>query len=509
MKLKPLFFDPDKIEAPVFPTNLSATQKKAFDSCERQWALINLHKLKPPESPSFALGNALHKQLEDWFSKGITPSSTLARAALNQLPLRGSGPMLVEAWLQEPDLCVVDPLTSQKIKWSGKLDLLFQPPGVTDSVKLYDHKSTKSMSWALSAEDLLNDTQMMTYAYWVSRKDFDITKFELFHSYMVTTTATEVHLVGDDKPAVASRGHVEEKWSQIHARGVEMMHTANAAVASKDPLFWERTQPNFEACGAFGGCAFEELCTRKKQRDGTATLGLTKMFEGIENDATNNTNNPKGNKMALSDMLRTKTAQVAAQPPAPAPAPAPISVLPPDAPAQGPDAPPVAPVAPAPAPEEPAAKMKRGRPTKAEVEARAAIAAQAGATDIRAPAASAPQHEKPRASVSPTAEGIMLGHATGITLLIRALPMGGGVDKHVSLELVLANLEKKICEQRKLSNLYGLQYGEKASLLVEALKNYTLTDGAVYSLVSQDSLYEKIVLEALTNKATLVVYGSR
>lgn len=499
-----MFFDPEKIPVPLPVSSHSASQVKVFELCERKWTLENLHKLRGPASSSLELGSALHKQIEDWLTHGIEPKSPLAYAGIQNLPLRGSGFMAVEKSIEGT-------LMTGNLPWKGFIDLVYQKPNVLNVVQLWDHKSTKNMQWAKTNEQLKTDTQMNVYAKYAFTAEPKLERVELFHNNLVTSTMNYTEVRSNH----VTRAENAEVWSEINSRAQEMQVLSDMAVQSADVNFWERATPNYDSCSAFGGCAFRDLCDKKRSPD--ASTGALYDF-----DAKPKT--PGVQKMALSDLLKAKTTavetQLAAQPPAapvvrsalaealrkdiiaqsrgPAGATAtgPVSVLPPDAPAQGPG------IAPPPshmpdddltadaAPEAPETtgevKKGRGRPKKGETAPATAQAAQAVGTLT-----------PPAVSLAPT----------GFTLCIGCAPMGSG-HTAVALEIVIANLQEKIAQQANVANIHVFDYSKKASLVTEALKSYEFT-APVYTFTTADGFLESIISAVLSPKAALVIRGTR
>lgn len=573
-----LFFDPEKIPAPQPLSNHSASQVKTYEMCERKWTLESLHRLRGPPSSSMAVGTALHKQIEDWYLRGVEPKSPLARAGVENLPARGSGLIVIEKALDKADPTgAIDPDT-KKIKrvpslftgafpWKGFIDLLYQPLGMTQRVQVWDHKSTTNLMWAKSNQELREDLQLNVYAKWCFDSDAALEVVDVFHNYLVTSTMNQTEV----RASSISRAENAKHWQHIDARAKEMQVISDMAQQSQDSNFWQRAKPNFDSCGAYGGCAFREMCDKHHNR--SIDPNNLYNFTDSPTPAGNPVKNPGEKTMAASDLLKAKIAQAVQKPvenpPAPtavaapvvtAPHPAPamnpvaamllkkaqvaqalldpakpagatatgaqthatgvghVGVLPSDAPAQGVGIPAVSDVlatevsedltadASPPAGETTEAKAKRGRRTKAQMEADRAAAEANGAkiTEVTGtmPAGVTLQSiARPQMAVSAEAR------PAGFTLCLGCAPVSGGANP-VALEFVIATLLEKAAQQAGIANIHVLDYGKKASMVTEALKAHQFT-APLYTFTTNDAFLEGIIVSVLSTKAALIIRGAK
>lgn len=571
-----LFFDPEKIPAPQPLSNHSASQVKTYEMCERKWTLESLHRLRGPPSSSMAMGTALHKQIEDWYLRGVEPKSPLARAGVENLPARGSGLIVIEKALDKADPSgVIDPET-KKIKrvpslftgafpWKGFIDLLYQPLGMTQRVQAWDHKSTTNLMWAKSNQELREDLQLNVYAKWCFDADAALEVVDVFHNYLVTSTMNQTEV----RASSISRSENAKHWEHINTRAQEMQVISDMAQESKDSNFWQRAKPNFDSCGAYGGCAFREMCDRHHAR----AVDPANLYN-FTNDAVN----PGEKTMAASDLLKAKIAANASSaqaapvpkvenPPAPAPAPvvtaphpapamnpvaamllkkaqvaqalldpaktAPagatatgvqghVGVLPSDAPAQGVGIPAVSDVlasevsedltadaspAGTGATETTEAKAKRGRRTKAQMEADrlAMAAAEASGAKITEVSGTMPAGVTLQTIAAPAAA--RPAGPAGFTLCLGCAPVSGGANP-VALEFVIATLLEKAAQQAGIANIHVLDYGKKASMVTEALKAHQFT-APLYTFTTNDAFLEGIIVSVLSTKAALIIRGAK
>lgn len=494
------------IPPPQALKNLSASQHKLYTLCERKWAFSYIHGIRSPKTQALDLGTALHKQIEDFYLKNETPKANLAQEALKVLPVKGSGLIAIEKPMEEPGVIVAG------LPWLGYIDLLYQRFGDTKNVSIYDHKSTKSLGWALMPAQLKDDVQLMTYAHWASKADAQVELFNLFHTYLVTTTERQISQV----PATVDRAHVEKAWLPIEAKGREMVQVAKSGTT------WETSVPNYSSCGAFGGCPFRLICDEHKRKSNPGG--------GVFAAPTFQPEAPKEGRMALSDRMKSTAATTAASAAPTTPAAPPVNtapatpaanvaanvakveatgVLPPDAPAQGPGAPPPPAAPPAAEP----AKRGPGRPRRLHITdvpaADAPATSTSNAGSSTAPAANTATVTTPAATSTPTpatkAEPTTKG--PGFILCIDALPMPGAPGNVAPLEVILGNLAQKVAEQRGVASIFNLTFNEPRAALGAALKAYPF--GADIYTFNGTGMFREVVLEVMAPIARMVIFGSR
>lgn len=492
-----MFFNPETdLKLPQAIKSHSATQLKSFQLCERKFALEYLYGLRAPPTQSLLLGQAIHKQIEDWYRLGVEPKSALARAGLKNLPLRGQGLIYVErqlTWDGKKDGRPI--LLTNGVRWNGSIDLIHQPIGVTDWVDVWDHKTTTNLNWAKSNTELAEDWQLNVYARTLFVLSELLTETHLRHNYLVTSTMNQTEV----RETTLSREENEYRWSEIERAALDVQDVSALGVVSKDKDYWKRCEPNWSSCGAFGGCSFRDLCNAHKKPDTS-----TGMFDGFGET-----------KMGLADMLKG-SAGAAAPAPAGAIAIAPakaaglmaemqkaapvvqqsVNVLPPDAPKQGPG------IAP------PPSTFKTEDDLTAEDQSEAAATAEAPRRGRgRPPKAKDTTVEgevKAEAKVQTAAQPQNLG----FTLCIGCAPITSNMA--ISLEVVLAKLIENACAQASISNIHALDYSKKAQLVTEALKAFDFGNvGRIYTWTTQDGFTEAILAQVVVPKATAVIRGVR
>jgi hypothetical protein len=129
-----------------------------------RWGLNYIEGEREPATASTELGQAVHKELEDWVSSAKMPKNRIALAALPYAPTPGSA--FVERAIRfrtesSPWRGYIDVQTVDGI---AKVESLAQLDGAVAST-IQDWKTTSSIQWALDEAGLLGDIQANLYAY--------------------------------------------------------------------------------------------------------------------------------------------------------------------------------------------------------------------------------------------------------------------------------------------------------------------------------------------------------
>lgn len=143
---------------------LSASQVQKFKSCERAYAYEYVEGKRPAPTVKQQFGKDVHSILERWLRDGIAPPDT-PEGRVAQQGIRSN-------WLPTPS----DNLLIEKeflIPWFPELDVHMygfidcldpQP----EALLVVDHKSTSSLNWAKTPEELETDPQALIYALWAA-----------------------------------------------------------------------------------------------------------------------------------------------------------------------------------------------------------------------------------------------------------------------------------------------------------------------------------------------------
>ena len=148
-------------------TGISASQLKTYSACVRQWIFESLCKIRSPSTPSQVLGTAVHSVLEKWQKDGTRPN----KDSSDEVEMRASQVMQVAFLLPKPGTSRVEAaihellpvsLAGGRIPLRGYIDLWH-------GADIYDYKTTSSMRYIKSAEELRDDIQLVVYAGWLLR----------------------------------------------------------------------------------------------------------------------------------------------------------------------------------------------------------------------------------------------------------------------------------------------------------------------------------------------------
>ena len=154
--------------------SFSASQVSTFRTCKRQWWFQSIMGLPTPQRASAALGEAVHTQLEDYLNDGklpdgSTPAGKIATAALPYAPK----PFEVWTEVSMSDRKKRDSDT-EDVPMPGNMPRLFVAGlpvnGFIDVLDLsgdrpvvIDWKTTSDLKYAKTADDLMEDPQMILY----------------------------------------------------------------------------------------------------------------------------------------------------------------------------------------------------------------------------------------------------------------------------------------------------------------------------------------------------------
>jgi RecB family exonuclease len=430
---------------------VSPSQISTFRSCKRQWYFQSILGIRAPQKPSAALGEAVHKQLEDYILNGTPPDKS---SEAGKIASKGLG------FLPPAEQCDVElnigehpagkALAIEGIQVTGRIDLLrWKNVGMPE---VLDHKTTSNPAYALTEAELHNDPQMLIYSGFL----YALLKHQKVWEGRQMVRATHI-VYGTKAPYSAKQtsvlmahDHVQDAW-KTHLRET-VLDMKEAAVV---PSIIE-VEPNYSACSKYGGCFFRDKCQAIKQ-GGQTEMSLLNIVKGTPSNATPSTN------------------------PFAAPKPAPAAVLPPDAPPR--DEKPVA---------QPsllgAAKQSVEDEKTVVREERAAIQNEAHMKDTpgdvfgpavskAAPAAEPPVEEKPkkaRAKASAPEEAQTTANAPekptapargGLVLYIDCFPERGRDAEYTLLEDLIKPWAEQICEQEKVPHWSLVPYNRGPAFL--------------------------------------------
>lgn len=224
-------------------THVSATSIKLFKSCPRRWFERYVLDKKEPTSKAMLRGNEVHRQLEDYLLNGVMPDDStaglIAQAGLEHLPPRSTA---YEVELSLEHL----PIEGTPAPFKGFIDLYIKQA----TPEVLDHKTTSNFKYALTADQLAEDTQLIIYAaHALTHSDAD--EIRLTHVCYLTKPP----YTSQRTSTVVSRDHVYKHFNEI-------LTTVEQMVASSE---YPATlmQKNKDYCWAYGKkCPYFDECQR-------------------------------------------------------------------------------------------------------------------------------------------------------------------------------------------------------------------------------------------------------
>lgn len=466
--------------------------------CPRKWGFKYISKLPIPTTPSQAIGLAVHKEFENFFTHGTKPQDPRVLKALEnpELPTLNIG-VLVEGSVKWR--------IREGVDFLGIIDLR----DMRDPLKsrIIDHKTAGSTDYLKTEEELHEDIQMVAYAKYAIDQDPRIQYVEVAHNVILTKGAPKCLPL---TKATLSREHIEEVWKNTHLPIIDRIEHFRTLPVEQ----METTGKHNGECRAFGGCPFADPC---------ATMEIRKMI--LPPDAAEA---KKEVPMALSKeeqraqiqaALAAKKAGAAPAAPTSASAPAVEPTTPPPAttPAKSPaerlaaieamrakkaaeTAPAATPPAPAPSTPTPtpAPTEEPKRRTRAKIQDAPATPVPTSAAPAPAPTPSPVPAEVAQTPVAaPT-----MAQARIALLCINAIPLSGGV----AVETWAAPALERINAGLKINNWLFAPYNEGKAAVLLALQN--AESYPMCLVVDTRTPLGQIAAEALTPLAAMVVRGT-
>ena len=227
--------------------SVSATQIKQHRSCALQWYLQRVEGWQMPQSPSQALGEAIHKQVEDYLLEGTAPTLPSVENAMK----KGYVPPTGGAYLVEEPKDYGMRMLAAGVPVKGRIDLLVPPASGESLVKVVDWKSASSFRYVPEADTLTRDVQGILYLKYAFENYPFATMGQFRHVYLLTKGTGSKKVDAE----VVDRPFVDGQWSHIEQTVEEMRATATRSL----PVV-AQTQANLSHCSNYGGCSFRDRC---------------------------------------------------------------------------------------------------------------------------------------------------------------------------------------------------------------------------------------------------------
>jgi hypothetical protein len=227
--------------------SVSATQIKQHRSCALQWYLQRVEGWQMPQSPSQALGEAIHLQVEQYLLDGKMPDLPSVENAMKKgyVPPNG-GAYLVE---EPKDYAMVIRCADVPVK--GRIDLLIPPLVGFPRVRVIDWKSASSFRYVPEPDTLTRDVQGVLYLKYAFENYPSATEGQFRHVYLLTKGTGSKKVDAE----VVDRAFIDAQWAHIEQTVEGMKATATRSL----PVV-AQTQANLSHCSAYGGCSFRDRC---------------------------------------------------------------------------------------------------------------------------------------------------------------------------------------------------------------------------------------------------------
>jgi len=218
---------------------ISPSALTSYLACPRKWAFGALDNQYLPSTASQSLGQKLHSELEDWLTKGKPTLGRLSDSgALSLVPV----PTTPGLECEQPFAVEVSDGSRRAVLW-GFRDVAY-PGGVMDL------KTTSSLDWAKTPEELTKDPQANIYAA-ASILESGLEHADLRWVYVTTRGAIASKSV-DVRLTRAQVTATLQSWFDSICYMSELREAKTKRALELEPL---RT-----ACGDYGGCGYLPNC---------------------------------------------------------------------------------------------------------------------------------------------------------------------------------------------------------------------------------------------------------
>ena len=227
--------------------SVSATQIKQHRSCALQWYLQRVEGWTMPQSPSQALGEAIHLQVEQYLLDGKQPDLPSVENAMK----KGYVPPTGGAYLVEEPKDYAMRILAADVPVKGRIDLLIPPVYGEHILRVVDWKSASSFRYVPEPDVLTRDVQGILYLKYAFENYPFAMQGQFRHVYLLTKGTGSKKVDAE----VVDRPFVDAQWAHIEATVEGMKATATRPL----PVV-AQTQANLSHCSAYGGCSFRDRC---------------------------------------------------------------------------------------------------------------------------------------------------------------------------------------------------------------------------------------------------------
>lgn len=221
------------------PFYVSASQIETYrEECQQKWYQQSVLKIKPPQKPAAAFGDACHAVLEAYLKTG-TPPDIKTRAGKLMLPALKHFPT------PSPRLVVEGRFQFERdgILYVGREDCV--DPDTT--LTIYDLKTTSAEKWIKTEDELRENVQAIMYGMRAHLK-WGVERVRLKWVYVLT-----------DGSGIVVPISLELDLTTIRNQFTTIQRDAEAMkLLASQPV--ESARKNELACESYGGCFFRNQC---------------------------------------------------------------------------------------------------------------------------------------------------------------------------------------------------------------------------------------------------------
>jgi hypothetical protein len=245
-----------------------------------------------PQSPSQALGEAIHLQVEQYLLDGKNPDLPSVENAMK----KGYVPPTGGAYLVEEPKDYAMRILAADVPVKGRIDLLIPPAEGETLVRVVDWKSASSFRYVPEPDVLTRDVQGVLYLRYAFENYPYATEGQFRHVYLLTKGTGSKKVDAE----VVDREFIDGQWAHIEQTVEEMKATATRSL----PVV-AQTQANLSHCSNYGGCSFRDRCPAASKGLVASILEAESQESALSEGVTMST---------LAEKLRQRKAATASSP---------------------------------------------------------------------------------------------------------------------------------------------------------------------------------------------------
>lgn len=406
---------------------MSATRTDTFGKCRRKWAFEYIARVPYPPSPWLAFGTLFHAHLERYFTDGSLPDLSWLVKVLNgkYVPTDDevAGKLAAASLPEWPKFAPGRFAPERPFRYEMPHGIF---TGTVDLPDLWikqigDHKTTVSLKWAPTVDELLKWPQPVCYSYHTAR---ELEWKENDCKWVYSEKGSGLRKVVQTPKMPFS--YWEDMWEGTYVPLTKEM--AELYAQGADPMELSPAEDT-SYCDAYGGCPFKALCVDVNTSllggwdDGDSTMSELDALLGTAPEVTQEvgetiTTEAPAELSALDDLLNPPAAGAA---PVESKAPALADPKPtPETEAKA-----AADAANKPAKKPRTTKPKSSAPPDATPEGAAALESlKAMRTEPEAPVAEAPKEVAPIPTLAPEPDETPIQHAANVSQAIHDIAPG-------------------------------------------------------------------------------------